>query len=387
MTPQGKSCRPNSITVHETLRELHGRLKAVLFEEDPAPWFNVSPQVVEAFSNGDDVAFIREQKVQERVWLLLLRAVLSGELRAHFSDGFKATDVPAWAWAEALLETDKNRFDVAARSHLPLDVFLPDEWQRWAFSQVFFDRLALVAWIDAQNLGSAEGLPDLPAPYDANSRPVSLTARLPSDHPFVPLSEAISWIAFGYALDTNRLAQAVDSFAFGSPVETQRTLEIAVSDLTRTASEIGKIAIIGKYVSDHLLSASAVLTERIDPIKFHDFARFDVVEDTLRYGTGLTWIRSDNCSELSVSKRPDAFIDVKVNRVDLLNHFPPNSRKRRKAVIPTHEDVVDWCRDWIAGGKGSGMDKAWNVFKLNPAHRGLSRDEAFRPAWRDAKTK
>lgn len=387
MTAQGKSCRPNSITIHETLRELHGRVKAVLSEEDPAPWLNVSPEIVEAFSNGDDVAFIREQKLQERIWLLLLRAALSGELRAHFSDGFEATDVPGWAWAEALLETEKNRFDVAARGYLPLDVFLPDEWQRWAFNEVFFDRLALARWIDAQNLESAEGLPDLPAPYDAKSRPVSLTTRPPSDHPFVPLSEAISWIAFGYALDTNRLTQAVDSFALGSPAETQRSLEIAVSDLTRTASESGKIAIIGKYVPDHLLSTSTALTERIDPIKFHDFARFDVIEDTLRYGTGLTWIRSHNSSELSVSKRPDAYIEVKVSRVDLLNHFPAISRQGRKATIPSHEDVVDWCRNWIAGGKGSGMDKAWNVFKLNPAHRGLSRDEAFRPAWRDAKTK
>jgi hypothetical protein len=48
---------------------------------------------------------------------------------------------------------------------------------------------------------------------------------------------------------------------------------------------------------------------------------------------------------------------------------------------------VQWCRDWIAQGRGNGMDKAWDVFKTLPARKGLSRDDSFRPAWIEAKTK
>jgi hypothetical protein len=52
-----------------------------------------------------------------------------------------------------------------------------------------------------------------------------------------------------------------------------------------------------------------------------------------------------------------------------------------------HESVVTWCRNWILEKKGNGMDKAWDAFKEEPAHSGLSRDDSFRPAWKVAKTK
>jgi hypothetical protein len=52
----------------------------------------------------------------------------------------------------------------------------------------------------------------------------------------------------------------------------------------------------------------------------------------------------------------------------------------------SNDQVIQWCRDWIANGKGNGMDNAWKSFKAIPAHCGLSRDDSFRPAWRIAKT-
>ncbi len=54
-------------------------------------------------------------------------------------------------------------------------------------------------------------------------------------------------------------------------------------------------------------------------------------------------------------------------------------------VPASNDQVIQWCRDWIANGNGSGMDNAWNSFKTIPAHSGLSRDDSFRPAWRTAK--
>jgi hypothetical protein len=59
----------------------------------------------------------------------------------------------------------------------------------------------------------------------------------------------------------------------------------------------------------------------------------------------------------------------------------PSSPPERKS----HDEIVEWCRAWIAAGKGSGMDKAWPYFKADPVHAGLSRDDVFRPAWQEAK--
>jgi hypothetical protein len=51
----------------------------------------------------------------------------------------------------------------------------------------------------------------------------------------------------------------------------------------------------------------------------------------------------------------------------------------------SNDDIVKWCEEWISTGKGNGMDKAWGAFKSEPQHQGLSRDDCFRPAWKEAK--
>lgn len=50
-----------------------------------------------------------------------------------------------------------------------------------------------------------------------------------------------------------------------------------------------------------------------------------------------------------------------------------------------YEAVIEWCRQWMGSGQGNGMDRAWIAFHADPAHRDLSRDHVFRPAWREAK--
>lgn len=52
-----------------------------------------------------------------------------------------------------------------------------------------------------------------------------------------------------------------------------------------------------------------------------------------------------------------------------------------------YETVVEWCRDWVASGRGNGMDRAWAAFKVLPGAGGCARDTFFRPAWNEAKTK
>lgn len=69
-----------------------------------------------------------------------------------------------------------------------------------------------------------------------------------------------------------------------------------------------------------------------------------------------------------------------VNRNELIRMFPASPR-------PSHDACVEWCRDWIRSGRGDGENKAWLAFKVDEAHAGQSRDNVFRPAWREAKTK
>lgn len=73
---------------------------------------------------------------------------------------------------------------------------------------------------------------------------------------------------------------------------------------------------------------------------------------------------------------------IQFARSDVLSVFPPTETARM-----SHAEVVQWCEAWIAEGHGNGMDKAWAAFKMLPGAVGLSRDDSFRPAWREAKTK
>ena len=135
MVTHGSSVRPNSISCRDAIRELHQRVKAAVPDADPAPWLDVSPVLIEMFSEGDEVAFVRRKKMEERSMLVLQRGLLSGSLQAHFSDGLESRDVPGWAWVGA----ERNEH-VWFEGRLPLDVFLPDEWQRWSCHSVYLDR-------------------------------------------------------------------------------------------------------------------------------------------------------------------------------------------------------------------------------------------------------
>lgn len=55
-----------------------------------------------------------------------------------------------------------------------------------------------------------------------------------------------------------------------------------------------------------------------------------------------------------------------------------------------HKEVVSWCADWLAKRRSAGLrtgeNHAWPEFKKVERHLGLSRDDAFRPAFRAAKS-
>jgi hypothetical protein len=53
---------------------------------------------------------------------------------------------------------------------------------------------------------------------------------------------------------------------------------------------------------------------------------------------------------------------------------------------PSHEELVDWCKAYIRDGRGIGGELAFNVCKAEYDDR-VTRDDYFRTAWNEAKTK
>lgn len=357
MVTHGGSVRPNSISCREVIRELHQHVKAAIPKADPAPWLDVSPDAIEMWSQGDDAAYVRKEKMHERTKLLMQRALLTGDLRAHFSDGLESRDVPGWAWAGA-----ERNGHVWFEGCLPLDVFLPEDWQRWSCHSVYLDRDAFTDWMESQQLSDPAGLPALPPPYDAQSKPEPVKKRLPPDTPFVTLSEALTWIAFGFALDRDSLDRAISGHAF----DPQAKLSAAIAKLAVRASG-GQIAMRGKYVESHSTDENKVLTEPIDPVRFENFAQFDILYDGLRYGTGLTWEKRNNTLDRVLQDRRDAFRSVKVNRADLLKLFPDQDDTARAFLVPLPAALpeigtvmpLDEALSWLAHSKPSHDIEIW----------------------------
>lgn len=203
---------------------------------------------------------------------------------------------------------------------MPLDVFLPDEWQRWSCHSVYLDRDAFTAWMDSQPLNDSANLPALPHPHYAQSKPEPVKKQLPPDAPFVTLSEALTWIAFGFALDRDSLDRGISAHAFDA-TDPQAALSDAMAKLAARASG-GQISMRGKYLKSHSTDESKVRIAPIDPVRFGDFAQFDILYDGLRYGTGLTWKQQNNPLDRVLQDRRDAFRAVKVSRANLLEVFP-----------------------------------------------------------------
>ena len=304
------------ISVRDAIRVLHQRVKAAVPDADPAPWLDVSPDLIDMFSEGDEVTFVRRKKLEERSKLVLQRGLLSGALRAHFSDGLESRAVPGWSWAGA----ERNEH-VWFEGRLPLDVFLPDDWQRWSCHLVYLDRDTFKEWIDSQPLHDPADLPALPIPYDAQSKPEPVKNRLPPDAPFVTLSEALSWIAVGVALDRDSLDRAISGHAFKT-ADPQAALSAAMSKLADRASG-SQVAMRGKFVESHATDENEVLTALIDPVRFADFAQFDILYDGLRYGTGLTWNGLGSALDRVFQDRRGAYRSVTVDRDSLMQWFPP----------------------------------------------------------------
>jgi hypothetical protein len=245
----------------------------------------------------------------------------------------------------------------------------------------------------------------------------------PTDTPYVALSEAVTWIAFQHALGDAKLRAAV----IGEPVIDNRTNDERMRDFVANKAEpepyaahgfdhfhdreagLEKIAqamtvirhrvegggweLRGRYTPKYSVNeAQLAVPEALTGSRLAAFSQFDIETGGLRRqpsgSPSVIWrghqLVEDRewLSFTGPTGARDGYLGVEVRRDDVMGAFAPTPSPRL-----TYEQVIEWCRDWIAEGNGTGMDGAWIAFHADPAHAGFSRDDVFRPAWKEAKLK
>lgn len=210
---------------------------------------------------------------------------------------------------------------------------------------------------------------------------ISSRAGALPDRPYVSLTEALTWIAFGVPLDSPDF-HAADEHGIGPFADRSAyfsAMQEAVSRYVEKTSG-GIVAVRGRYVKNYTDYAAAFNadTQNMTENQCRDFALFDSLHGGLQRGQGTIW----ECSpfERLFSGPMDGWHDVEVARSDLQAAFPPGAGWR-----PSNDYLLKWCTDWLSRGTSSGENKAWPDFRDAPGHAGLSREDVFRPAFRAAK--
>lgn len=298
------------------------KLRAVLGNEDPAPWLDVDPSAL-SFPGEDPAAYCSACKFQERAKLVLLRALLTGSLTATFVDGEEKQAIPGWAW-----DCPSRNAHILFDGRLPLDPLLPDEWLRWSRVPFEFDQTEIDTLLDSAAALQIEGLPAMPPAFDCAERPKKVPQRLPPKQPWITLSQAISWAAFRVSLDRNDLFDVMeDGSVCGTKIRTRRAVADATAALLLQASG-GDIKMMGKLtpfgmVPLRMTGGGSVQTEEIPAYRLIDFGLFDYLSDGLSFGQGVRW-HSDEGPYFRVidPNPPDSYEEVKVKRDALLATLP-----------------------------------------------------------------
>lgn len=257
--------------------------------------------------------------VHDRANLTFFRAMLTGSLMGWFVNGGERWQIPGWAWAD-----HGGDWEAAIGLKRFLHPLLPEPYGRWADCEVLVDRAAFEAWLASDEIAAEDSFPELPPAYDEASRPSLITAKPLPERPTVTLSEAVSWLVFGMALDSDTLHAALNCDAFGTDFAVvQAKLKNAIDRLTTAGT--GGLSMYGKMLraGDE---PDRALTEAIPSERFHDFRQFDVISDGLWHGEGISWERTGpNAITRALLVSNAQLRDVKVSRAGLsaLVHASP----------------------------------------------------------------
>lgn len=287
--------------------------------DDVFPSWSVPESYIEAFCTGNIDHFIRGQKSGRRAQRHLQCALASGRLAATYFDGERLKPVPSWAWAH-----DDRVVFAWREDRLPLDALLPEEWAKWSGERCFLDRRAFGEWIGAAL--PLLGEPSLQEIRPADDPPSLVTHRPLPDSPYVELSEALSWLAFGIALNSNDLWDVIQTGRLGGSVAVAEKRLADSVDRFADSVMAGHLRCVGKYAETYH-HGEGLLTNPFDPIRLMDFRRFDIVSNGLCCGHGLnTRINGDLVDIFGGVGRKDMYRDVHVNRDDMIRCFPEQTK-------------------------------------------------------------
>lgn len=342
----------------DAVRELQEHLKSAVGTAEPAPWIDRSPEWHET---PEDVL---SHKWVARTSLTFRRAFLAGDLEAYFVEGDRCRDIPGWAWENA--EASANAFHFG---WLPIDPFSQSGLQGFQNRRCFVDRSEFAAWLQQDGIAEIRNLPDLPTAFDIAERPPPITYSEPSERPFVELTEALTWAAFGIAM-SHEVFGFAEHCRFGvfQSADWQDALRRAVLSFAEKASG-GLIRVRGRYVanySDHTAVKNADTTY-LDDGQLRDFACFDSLHGGLERGNGLTWERQS--LDWALEGRADGWRDVEVCRADLLKHFPVKLDSTRALLDPLPATLpgigavmgLEEAICWTAHGKPSNDLLIWET--------------------------
>lgn len=365
-------------------------LEERLNTSDLAPWME-APNVDQhcRLWGGSEQEAVHSIRLNEHAVAVLHRAFLTGKLSASLFDGRAFKALPKAAFIHLCPARNAMQFGV-----MEFDPLWPDEWWLWNSKNWAVPKAEFESWMASDEPTRTEGLP-AETGETCDDMVTAFKVREPRDRKRIPLSEAISWAAFGLALEAQRFEMALhwDRLADGDLSEVQRKVTQVLADIMAAGAD-GRVSFFGRHVeSRHEKGATNVA---IDLLQLDDYRASVIGRDDLLYGEGLHRIyRTKNDSHWQPSERRDLFTQVTVSRADLMAIFPPPQQPLETVdrVVPmAGDEIMEWCREWLAGGHGNtkpwnGEGKAWDAFKVLLRSQGLSRDDVFRPAFREVKTK
>jgi hypothetical protein len=282
---------------------------------DVFPSWSPTSSDIERFCNGNVERFIRRRKAGKWAQKHLQNALASGQLAATYFDGEHSRAIPSWAWL-----SDGRVSFAWGEGRLPLDALLPEEWARWSGDPCFLQRRAFGEWL-ATNLPHLDE-PPLEIVASVEKPPALITRRPLPERPYVELSAALSWLAFGISLNHEALWEVIQTARLCESIELAEKRLAEAVDLFADAVVAGQLRCVGKFAETYQ-HGEALLTDPIEPIRLMDYRRFDIVSNGLRFGKGLTTRISAGLVEILRGEgRKDMYRDVHVDRSDLLRRFP-----------------------------------------------------------------
>ena len=263
------------------------------------------------------------------------------EIDRRISYAIRAGDLPIWVAPKgeperlvavgALATIDKRSINGG--------VFCPvsEEYKSEADRPWLWERPLFVKWVDWVSFAMA---------LDNKMRPTvaphALVPSLPPEGQFVTLSHALSWAAFGDSMDSDQLHEVLTLDRYGEH-HPQEAIKAALAELVELG-RAGRVAMEGKYRESHRVDKRTLLTIAIEPTKFANFRQFNYLNDELKHGDGLWQWRQSKTVELRGNRRGgrlDSFIEVGVNRTDLLREFHSESSENSLPIQKASETPTE----------------------------------------------